>query len=217
MPLREAAGRTIRGLVFWRQGLNVAGRCYKTQDIGRCQHGLREPRSRRQGTPSRIIPSARGAQRTCCRASKPFHLCYGDLLAVQDGGEGRSGELRALIRIENRRLPAQCQRLLQRFDAERDIHRNRHPPGQHPPGEPIVNSEQIDKAASHGDVRDIRRPDPVRPVRCLLAQQLLIDLVSRCWFRRVRTAVDRLGRHSLHQRREMPSVDGHAIRLPANG
>ena len=61
----------------------------------------------------------------------------GDFLAVKDGGERGTRELRSLIAIENRPLAVAGQRFLQRLDAERDIERDRHSPRQHAPGEPV--------------------------------------------------------------------------------
>src|SRR5205823_4720071 len=70
----------------------------------------------------------------------------GDPVVGEHTGEGRSGELRALIGVEDLRLAVLGQRLLQRLDAERRLYLDRHAPRQHATTEPIENDSQIDEA-----------------------------------------------------------------------
>src|SRR5262249_48662853 len=77
----------------------------------------------------------------------------GDAVVGEHAGEGRTGELRALIRVEDLRLAVLRQRLLQCLDAERRFHRDRHAPRQHATTEPIEHDSQIDEAQSMSSCR----------------------------------------------------------------
>src|SRR5260221_11323665 len=59
-------------------------------------------------------------------------------------------ELAALGRVEDLRMAMTGQRLLQRFDAECRLHRDRHAPRQNPAAEPVHDGGEIDEAARHG-------------------------------------------------------------------
>ena len=74
--------------------------------------------------------------------------------------QGRAGELRALIGIDDRGLTVMSQGVFERRDAEAHLHRDRQPPCQKPAAEPVEHDRQIDEAASHRNVgvsRMIRR------------------------------------------------------------
>src|SRR4051794_22375811 len=116
----------------------------------------------------------------------------GDAVAGEQAGEGRTGELRALISVEDAGLAVTGQSSLQSLDAEGRLHRDRQPPGQNPAGRPIQDDSEIDEATRHGDVGDVHRPDLVRPRDLHTAQQIWIDLVARFRLRRARTAIERL-------------------------
>ena len=58
---------------------------------------------------------------------------------LQYAGEARRGELAALVRVEDVRAAIPCQR----FNAERDIHGVRYPPGQHLPRRPVHHRNQV--------------------------------------------------------------------------
>jgi len=78
-------------------------------------------------------------------AAFPVHA-DGDPLTQKDGGEGAARKLRALIAVEDGRLAVAGQRL----DAELGIERDRHPPRQHPPGEPVDDGDEVDETARIG-------------------------------------------------------------------
>ena len=99
------------------------------------------------------------------------------------------------------------ERLLQRLDAERRLHGDRHPPGQNPAAEPVDHGGEIDETACHGDVGDIHGPDLVRTVDAHAPEQVGVDLVPRRGLRGVRLAEDRLQAHPLHQGRDMTATD----------
>ena len=95
--------------------------------------------------------------------------------------------------------------------ADPGFHRDRHPMRKHPPAEPIDDGDEIDEAARHGDIGDVRRPDLVGPLDFHAAQQIGIDLVSWRGLRRIAPPVDRFDPHALHQRRDMPAANLHAL------
>ena len=74
------------------------------------------------------------------------------------------------------------QRLLDRLDAEVGLQRDRHAMAEHPPREPVDDSGEIDKAARHRDIGDVCRPYLVGTFDLQPAQQIGINLVSRCGF-----------------------------------
>src|SRR4051812_10183601 len=118
----------------------------------------------------------------------------------QHASEGRAGELRALVRIEDLRLAVMGHRILQRLDAECRFHRDRQPPRQYATAEPIEHDSQIDEATRRRDVGYVHRPHLVRPCDLHPAQQIRIDLVARLGLRRPRTAIERFYPHPLHER-----------------
>src|SRR5206468_1482165 len=81
-----------------------------------------------------------------------------DAVVGEHAGEGRAGELAALIGVEDVRLAVTSQRILQRLDAEYRLHRDRQPPRQHATAEPIEHDGQIHEATCHRDVGDVHRP-----------------------------------------------------------
>ena len=73
-------------------------------------------------------------------------------------GKTFTGKLRPLIAVEDFR-PTLSQCLPQGLQAEIQLHRQRQPPAQHEPAEPIHDRHQIDKTLGHRDVGDVRAPD----------------------------------------------------------
>ena len=104
----------------------------------------------------------------------------------------------------NVRLAIPGERVLQRLDAEARLHGDGEPPGEDPARVPVDHRRQIDEAAGHRHVGDVHRPGLVGAVHGHSPQQVGIDLVTRCRFRRIRFPVQRLDPHPLHQRRDMP-------------
>jgi hypothetical protein len=103
------------------------------------------------------------------------------------------------------------QRFANRFEAEFDIHRNRHAPGQNPSAEPVDHRRQIDKAARHRDVGDVHRPHLVRSLNRQTTQKIRIDLVPRRRLRCVRPTIQRLDAHAPHHRGHVLPPDHHSF------
>ena len=62
-------------------------------------------------------------------APSPFAVhADGDAVAGEQAGEGRAGELRALIGMKDLQLTLSGQSIFQRLDAPRCLHRDRQPP-----------------------------------------------------------------------------------------
>lgn len=85
----------------------------------------------------------------------------GNLSLFQHGGEVDGGELRSLVGVEDVGLAVTGQRLLDRFDAEIGFHRDRQPPRQDLPAEPVRDGAEINEASRHGDVSQVHGPDLV--------------------------------------------------------
>src|SRR5260370_2388310 len=72
-----------------------------------------------------------------------------DAVAGERAGEGRAGELRALIGIEDFGLAVTSEGVLQGLDAEVLFHLDRHPPRQTPPAPPLPTPRQIPTTPPH--------------------------------------------------------------------
>src|SRR6201985_1696341 len=101
-----------------------------------------------------------------------------DPMFRQHLGELIAGELRALISIEDAGLAKPGESLAQSLDADPGRERVRHPPGQRPPGRPVDDRDQVQKPLPHRYVGYVSSPHLVRPVDCLAAQEVRVDLVS---------------------------------------
>lgn len=99
------------------------------------------------------------------------------------------------------------QRLLHSFHAKISLQRDRHPPCQDTPGEPVEHCRQIDEAPRHRDVGDVHRPDLIGSGDRQLSQQIGVDLVPRCWLRGVWPTIEGLDAHTLHQRGNVQPPD----------
>src|SRR5881396_1431746 len=130
-----------------------------------------------------------------------------DAVAGERAGEGRAGELRALVGIEDFGLAVTSEGVLQRLDAEGLLHRDRQPPRQNPTSRPVEDDSEIHEAACHRNVGDVHGPDLVRARDLHAAQQIWIDLVARFGLGGARTAIERLYPHPPHQRLHMPAAD----------
>ena len=155
MPLREAAVRSISGRACGaKRGVRPDGivepDVAADADAGFGDEGV--------GVEIHLLVLHRAPEALYEYVVAPAALAIhadGDLLAVEDVGERRAGELRALVAVEDVRFAMPRQRFFQRLDAEPGIKRDRHPPRQHPPGEPVDDGDEVDEAARHWDVGDV--------------------------------------------------------------
>jgi hypothetical protein len=94
---------------------------------------------------------------------KPPFAIHADphTLGLQLGQERCAGELHALVGVENLRLAEPVHRVPQRLDAEIRFQRDRHPPCQDPPIEPVHHRDQIHEPFGHRNIRDVSAPDLV--------------------------------------------------------
>lgn len=123
----------------------------------------------------------------------------------------RRVNLAALVRVENLGPAVLRQRLLDRFDAEGRLHCDRDAMGQDPSAEHIDDRREIDEATPHRNVGDVHCPRLVGPLDLQSAQQVRVDLVTRCRLARVRATIDRLDPHALHQRRDVAATGVYAL------
>ena len=77
-----------------------------------------------------------------------------DFSACQNFDEVGGRELAALIGVEDVGLAVARQCILNSFNAEVGLQRDRDPPGQHAAGEPVQHGGEIDDAARHRDEED---------------------------------------------------------------
>src|SRR3954454_19014598 len=127
--------------------------------------------------------------------SAPAIHADSDGVVDQLAGECGTGELAALIGVEDLRLAMASQGLLDRFDAEPGLHRDRQPPGQNPPAEPVDHGGEVDETTRHRNVSNIHCPDLVGTRDWKIAQEIRIDLVPRRRLGSVGLAVNGLDPH----------------------
>src|SRR5260370_3643828 len=75
-----------------------------------------------------------------------------DAVVDQHAGEIGTGELAALIGVEDLRAAVFCNGLLDSIDAERSLHRVRQPPGQDASREPVHHGRELNDATCTGEV-----------------------------------------------------------------
>src|SRR5882724_2779921 len=73
----------------------------------------------------------------------------GDAVFGEDAGKGRTGELRALVGVEDFRPAVTRESIFQRLDAEGRLHRDGQPPRQDTTGRPVEHHGEIDEAVGH--------------------------------------------------------------------
>ncbi len=79
------------------------------------------------------------------------------------------------------------------------------------PAEPVDDRHQVDEAARHRDVGDVRRPGLIGPPDLHAAQEVGVNPVTLGRLRRVWPAIDRLDPHTLHQRPDVTRADRNAF------
>ena len=108
-----------------------------------------------------VIPPAPGAVHTDL-----------DAMVFQESRELLAGELAALVRVEDVRIPVADQRLVDGIDAEVSRQRVRPPPRPHSATRPVEDCEERHNATRHRNARDIRRPHLMRSGNRQIAEQI---------------------------------------------
>src|SRR5262249_54889332 len=67
-------------------------------------------------------------------------------------------------------------------------------------------NREVDKAPRHRNIRDVHRPDLVRPRDLKAPQQIRVDLVARLRRGGARTPIERFYPHAQHQHSYMPTA-----------
>jgi len=124
-----------------------------------------------------------------------------------------TGELAALIGVEDFRRAVPANRLLHGLHAEVRGQRVGEPPGQHPATGPVQDRTQIHNAAPHGDVRNIGGPRVIRARDGQLTQEIGRDLMGRMPLAGPRLPIDRRDAHPPHERCDLPPANGMALLL----
>ena len=132
-------------------------------------------------------------------------------MLLEQPRERFAGELAALIGVEDLRRSIPVDRFFHRLQAERDVHRDRHAPGEHPARAPVDHGREIHEATRHRDVGNVHGPDLVGPIDGQMAQQIRVDRMPGMPAARVRLAVQRLDAHTPHQGRHVLAADREAV------
>lgn len=129
-----------------------------------------------------------------------------DLMGFQHVSKRLTGELAALIRVEDLGRPMACQGIFQGIDAEVGVQGIRYSPGQHTAAVPIHNGHQIHESACHRKVSHISCPDLVGAINDPTQQQVGVDPVPLTGATGARPRIYRLEPHLTHQ-----SLDSLAV------
>src|SRR2546423_13710444 len=100
-----------------------------------------------------------------------------DPVIPQHRGERVAGELSTLIGIKHAGLAEPSEGFAQRLNTKPCRQRVRQAPGQHPPGCPVDDRDQVQKPLLHRYVRYVSCPHLVRLIDRLAAQKVRVDLV----------------------------------------
>ena len=99
-----------------------------------------------------------------------------DAMMLENIGEGFTGELDTLIRVEDFRRSMTLQGLLQSINAEVSVQGVRDAPGQHLASVPVHDGHQVHEAPGQRRIRDIGGPHLVGPVDPAPFEQVGINL-----------------------------------------
>ena len=88
--------------------------------------------------------------------------------------------LRALVAVKDLGPPTP-QGALQRLDAKVEFHRQRQPPAQDVPAEPVHHRDQIDEALCHPYISDVGAPYLIDAAYFQSSQQVRVNSVALAW------------------------------------
>jgi len=131
-------------------------------------------------------------------ASPSIHT-DGDFFLFQNADEGITGELRALIAVENLRFSMNTQGFFQAIHTKRRIHGITNPPTQHSSRIPVHNHRQISKTMCQPNVGDICPPHLIRPGHIDSPEKVGIHLVTRMRLAGIRPRCHSCKAHFSHQ------------------
>lgn len=120
---------------------------------------------------------------------------------------GVTGELRALVSVENLRRSKASKRLLECRHTKVRCECVGKPKGEHLATGNIEDGDQKQKSVRHRDITDIRGPDLVRPLDFQARQQVRVNRRLPCRDTRARFAVERLDPHTAHEGGDMQPPD----------
>ena len=126
-----------------------------------------------------------------------------DAARLERASELQTGELAALVGVEDLGLAIAGKGFFQCLDAKRRTHADRYAPGEYPPARPVHDGCQIDKPAGHRHVGDVHRPNVIRALDRQVPQQVRVDRVRRMPPAGVGLLVHRHDVHCAHQRRDV--------------
>src|SRR5207248_4882040 len=104
---------------------------------------------------------------------------YGSRRILQRAGEVVTGELAALVSIENLGSTIPGERFLERLDTRLSTERVRQPPRQYGAAHPVHDDDEVEEALGHRDIGNVRAPDLVDPLDRDAPEQIRVDFVRR--------------------------------------
>lgn len=122
-----------------------------------------------------------------------------DIALFQRRQEQLTGELRALIGVEDFRLRIRGESGIENLSAQPRIDCVRHGPAQDEAAEPVDDRSQVGEAILQPNIRNIAAPNVVDGVDRDIAQQIRMDLVAGRRLTQVSLGIDRRQPENTHQ------------------
>ncbi len=105
-----------------------------------------------------------------------------DAMFLEYVGEGRAGELAALVGVEDAGCAMPGQRFVERRDAEVRVEGVGQPPGEYLAAVPVHDGHEVDEAPGHRKIRHIGAPDLIGAFDGETAQETSAACASSCSF-----------------------------------
>ena len=112
-----------------------------------------------------------------------------------------------MVAVHDLRRPEAVYRLVECLDTEFGFAGIGYSPSQYLAGVPIHDRNQIQKAAFHRQISNIRAPDLIGPAHPQSPQQIGIGFVALRWQAGVRLLIDRHQAHQPHQTPDALHID----------
>src|SRR5947207_2927636 len=132
-------------------------------------------------------------------------------VALQRAGEVVTGELAALVSIENLGSTVPGERFLERLDTKLSTERVQQPPRQYGAAHPVHHDDEVKEALGHRDIGNSEHQTWLTRSIVMPPSRYGVDFVRRSCLARARSLVDRHQRHEPYQTLHPFAIDDMAL------